>query len=181
MDRDRPGPSPPRLSRDDRGVSEVVGFIFMFTIAFTVLSLSLVLVSDRISSSTTQNRKGVFNEAGASVGSAVQEAVMFSDLYPNATFERRVELPDGLSGVPYRMTVTNRSVWVNATSETDDTVVRYGGFDLSSEGIWFERTSVASMRLQVTYVRCPVTGGTGPCSLPSTRAGGNLLVQGVGG
>lgn len=164
-----------RLGQDDRGVSEVVGFIFMFAIAFVVLSLSMILVSDRLTTSSRANQRTVFAEAGSAVATAVQETVSMADRFPNASYERRVTLPEGLSGAPFRVTVTNWTVYVNSTARDINVTQRYGGFDLPAEGLAFTRTSTSSRHLVVVYRNC-LDHPTSRLCIDPFRAGNRTLV-----
>lgn len=159
--RPRPGPGPraapvgprgPRsLAADDGGVSQVVGFVLMFAVAFMVLSLALILVSSQVQEKTRRDQRSTFAEAAATVASAIQEAVAIADLYPNATFHRAVSLPEGIAQVRHEMTVTNRSVYLNTTGGGPQVRVQAGGFDLAAEDIAFERTVTRSSRVLITY------------------------------
>lgn len=137
------------LARDESAVSEVVGFILMFAMAFLILGLTMVLVSSRLDDTSKETQRSAFAEAGAKVRSTIQEAVVFADLFPNSTFERRVRMPPALDGVSYNMTVTERAVYVNRT--TASLSVRFGGFDLDAEGINFTKTSLRAQAVRVTY------------------------------
>lgn len=156
------GPARKSLLSDESGVSEVVGFILMFATAFVVLSLTMVIVSDRVESTTSAQKDTTFAEIGSKLAAAIREAVAFSDLHPDSRFQRTVSAPDDASG--YAIVVTDRAVHVNASAVSEDRTSRFGGFDLGGEGLAFERTQTGARHLAVTYRNCPATGGTGFCS-----------------
>lgn len=165
------------LRTDERGVSQVVGFVLMFAMAFIVLSLSMVLVADRVRVAKDDSRRTLFAEAGALVASAVREAVVFSDLHPTADFTRRVDIPKELAGRGYEITVTNRSVHVNASAGHDDLQLEFGGFDLDAEGIFFSETSTRARHLRVAYRNCLSGDADGICQPALHRDRKTLIIE----
>lgn len=170
---DNGGPPTPRR---DLAASQIVGFILMFAMTFVVLTVAMVIVSDRVRSGRSDVQETLLGEAGAAIADAVREAVSFADLHPDATLRRHVDLPDGLTGASYKIEVTDDAVLVDPGGAD---VRRHGGYNLTASGVRFERTQVHGPTVHLIYDRCLPDETTGICSDPDRRGRRNLVIGGT--
>lgn len=168
----------PPTRRQDLAASQIVGFILMFAMTFVVLTVAMVVVSDRVRSSRHDVRRTLLAEAGAAVADAIREAAAFADLHPDATLHRHVDLPDGLAGAPYSITATNDSV-VADPGGADGDPLRFGGYDLTASGIHLEPTRVHGATLHLVYERCHPGETNGICEPEARRDRRNLVIGGI--
>lgn len=158
--------------RGDLAASQILGFILMFAMTFVILTVAIVVVSERVRQGEQTARRSLLAESAAAVADAIREAVAFADLHPDAGFVRRVDLPTELAGAAHTITVTNTTVRAGTPSGDP---VRAGGYDLTASGIGFRTTHVHAPTVGVVYERCDPGETTGPCE-PGRRQGRRNLV-----
>lgn len=166
----------PPTRRQDLAASQIVGFILMFAMTFVVLTVAMVIVSDRVRSGRSDVHETLLGEAGAAVADAVRETVAFADLHPDAKLRRHVDLPDGLSGAPYAIAVTDDAVLADPGGDAD--VHRFGGYNLTAAGVHFEPTVVHGPTVHLLYDRCLPDETNGICADPDRRGRRNLVIGG---
>lgn len=151
----RHGPRRAReLQRDDRAVTEVVGFLLMFALSAVILALSLRAFdvtqdhADRLASGVEM--RSVANR----VATRIVQAGVFSQEVPNATFTVDLRLPEQIGDFAYYVKATPNTVYVNATNErvrTNATTFRTEAVqDLTVAGKVFSSERVLRLTLDTT-------------------------------
>ncbi|MEA3202142.1 MAG: hypothetical protein QOE90_3570 [Thermoplasmata archaeon] len=104
-----------RGRRDDRAVSEVIGFILSFALSSVFLLIALGTYYQ--ASGNTDNvitgveLKGVADR----VATRIVDAGLIAQEFPNASLNITMDLPQTANGHSYLVTATATAVWVNAT------------------------------------------------------------------
>lgn len=106
----------PRLA-DDRGVSEVVGFILSFALSAVFLMISLTSFYAAKSNTEAVVSAVELRAIADRVASRVVEAGLMGQEFPNATYNVTVAIPTDLNGVPYYVDATPAAIHVNSTTE----------------------------------------------------------------
>lgn len=103
------------FQRDERGVSEVVGFILTFAISSLFLLAAMTAFSSARTNSdyviTAVELKALADDVA---GKVVQAGLEGQD-FPNATMNLTINLPQDLNGHPYYVQARAWGVYVNTT------------------------------------------------------------------
>lgn len=152
-----------RFSADEDGVSEVVGYLFSFVIAFLILVASMATFDEIAEAGDRLAAHAEFGDIANRVAAAVLDAFEIGsaarDTFGTVTsgnittllYERNLDVPPEFRGYRYTIQVDPRYVYVNST---DDQI------RVNSTTFKAEQVLVTSGSCDVTYIVCHVQGGT---------------------
>ncbi|RLF36314.1 MAG: hypothetical protein DRN08_01565 [Thermoplasmata archaeon] len=103
------------MNVDERAVSHVLGYLLSFSIAFIVMTGSIIIttsiINDRLRAAAGIKAQGIANQ----IADVIIDAVRIEQSMPNAGYKKTIEIPRDLSGYPYYVEVTSNAVYVNTT------------------------------------------------------------------
>ncbi len=131
---------------DERGVSEIVGYMIAFAMGSVILVLSLTGFNAMRDYSGDMVADRTVNEVALRISFAVDESLQSGAQHPVSEFSREIRLPEKVSGNTFGVELGPKNVWVNTTDAGP--VVKDGdGNDLETMG-----------RANVTFIpRAPPT------------------------
>lgn len=104
-----------RLTRDDSGVSEVIGFVLSFALSamFLMISLNTFFLAKNNSDDvvTAAELKTIADRVAA----RIVEAGLIGGEFPNATLNVTINIPQSLNGHPYYVEARPYGVFANTT------------------------------------------------------------------
>lgn len=101
---------------DDRGVSEVLGFILSFALSAVFLMIALTSFYAAKSNTEAVVSAVELRAIADRVSARVVEAGLIGQEFPNATYNVTIPIPTDLSGVPYYVNATASAIYVNAST-----------------------------------------------------------------
>lgn len=110
----RPG-APRRFLDDDAGVSEAVGYIITFGISTVILVTSLQAMTSIQHYTEDISRDRAADEVSAQVAFQVQQALKAGAKFPESQADFTIPVPREVAGSPFRIVLTNHTVYTNAT------------------------------------------------------------------
>lgn len=104
-----------RFDRDDRGVNEVLGFILTFALSAIFLMMALTSFYTARNNSEDVITGVEMKSVADRVATAIVDAGIVGQEFPNATLDLVVEVPTDLNGRPYAIEATSTNVYGNTT------------------------------------------------------------------
>lgn len=101
--------------KDDQGVSEIIGFVLSFAISSIFLMIAMTSFYTAKNNSDSVITATELKAIADRIASAVVEAGLVGQEYPNSTMNISVALPQQLNGHDYRVDAHNYGVLVNST------------------------------------------------------------------
>lgn len=103
------------FTRDDRGITEVLGFILSFA-----LSAIFLMIAMSSFYAARNNTDGVvaaseLRSVADRVATRIVEAGLVGQEFPNATANLTLQIPQSINGHPYQVVAKNTGIWVNTT------------------------------------------------------------------
>jgi hypothetical protein len=95
------------------GVSYVIGYILVFGMMVTILFTTTTIVYTRVETSYLNALQYLFDSIANQMVDAIVDAQKIGEAYPDAYFERKIELPQ--TRYEYYIDVTNSTVYINST------------------------------------------------------------------
>lgn len=103
-----------RLSRDDRGVTEVVGFILSFAISAIFLLIALNTFYTAKGNTDAMVQGVELKTIADQVASRVVEAGLVGQEFPESRMDLALDIPQTINGVSYTIRIDNDAVRVSA-------------------------------------------------------------------
>lgn len=103
-----------RLSRDDRGVTEVVGFILSFAISAIFLLIALNTFYTAKGNTDAMVQGVELKTIADQVASRVVEAGLVGQEFPESRMDLALDVPQTINGVSYTIRIDNDAVRVSA-------------------------------------------------------------------
>lgn len=105
-----------RCRRDDRAVSEVLGFVLSFALSAVFLMIALTSFYAAKNNTDSVVVAVELRSIADRVAGGVIEAGLMGQEFPNATFNLTLAIPFDLQGAPYYVNATKSQIYVNASS-----------------------------------------------------------------
>lgn len=139
---------------DERGVSEIVGYMIAFAMGSIILVLSLTGFNAMRDYSGDMVADRTVKEVAHRISFAVDESLESGAQHPLSEFSRELRLPREVSGNTYTIELGPGNVWVN-TTDAGPSIKDENGNDLETRG-----------RANVTF--SPRVASTVLCGQPDT-------------
>lgn len=104
-----------RPAEDDRGISEVLGFILSF--ALSAIFLMIAMSSFYAARNNTDGivAASELRSVADRVATRLVEAGLVGQEFSNATINLTISIPQDINGHPYQVVAKNTGIWVNTT------------------------------------------------------------------
>lgn len=128
---------------DDRAVNEVLGFVLSFALSAIFLMIAMSSFWTAKSNSESVLTGTEMKAVADRVASAIVDAGLIGQEFPNSTFNQTVAVPQLLNDHDYYVQATNATVYVNSTDGSFHAVASTFKLDAVA-GIWVGGTSYSS-------------------------------------
>ena len=136
---------------DDRGFTEVLGFILSFALSAVFLMIAMSSFYTARSNTDSVLAASELKSIADRVASRIVEAGLVGQEFPNATINLTVVIPQDINGHPYQVVAKATGVWVNATDAPYSGMATVFKVDAVS-GVAVSGTTYSSLQhLIVTY------------------------------
>lgn len=105
-----------RFGEDDRGASEMVGYMIAFALGSMILVLSLTAFNTMRDHSGEMVADRAVSEMAHRVAFAVEESLSSGADFPDSDFSRTLRLPAEVSGHTFTIELGRANIWVNLTN-----------------------------------------------------------------
>ncbi len=116
-----------QLSRDDRGVTEVIGYILTFALSAIILLISVQSFTVARENSDAVTTAVELKAIASRVATHVVEAGLISQEFPNSTYDVTINVPQDLNGHGYTIEATSTAIIVatiDGTARAEATTFR---------------------------------------------------------
>ncbi|RLF26573.1 MAG: hypothetical protein DRN05_06815, partial [Thermoplasmata archaeon] len=138
------------LIHDRKGVSQILGYLLSFSIAFIVMTSSIFIVTSIID----DKKRDVASLQAQMLANQLADIIIeaASAKQQDMDYQKKMDLPDKIGGKSYYVDVTNDSVYVNTTDGSVSKKVVFYNISSLVEGIYSRRIYVGGSREINVYV-----------------------------